>query len=109
MARCDAAELNQRIPPRMPRSLAILGLAALIGAAGVAPAVAARVTDAIVVAPVTAPAPLRMAQYYAPPPVYRPPPRRRCWTEMRRVVRYDRWGRPVVRMVPQTVCAGRRW
>ena len=82
----------------------------------VAPAGAARVTDAATLAPVTAPPPLtaespaRLAQYYAPPPVYRrPPPRPRCWTQMQRVVRYDRWGRPHVRMIPRTVCAGRRW
>ena len=45
---------------------------------------------------------LVQAQYgYGPPPRRR---RRRCWIERRRVVTYDRFGRPRRRIVEREVC-----
>ena len=55
-------------------------------------------------------APLRLAQYYQQERPYygRPPPRRVCWTENRRVFAgRDTWGRPIYRYVPHRVCGYR--
>ncbi len=41
-----------------------------------------------------------------PPPFRAGPPRRRrrCWTERRKVIVHDRWGRPRRRIVEREVC-----